>query len=116
MFKRQYIAWKPFYSVGHPEVDVWCGVDGETTNRITLAYKELGYEPGDVITVGSDILEYSAQGIAEGYLEGAFTQGQFEQVQLAAVQLYNKVRFGFPMFEMKFPGIFVTSESVDLFR
>jgi len=104
------------YLLGHPDLDVVCGVDGETTNRITIALKELDYEPGEIIVVGSDIMEYSAQGIEEGYLEGAFTQGQFEQVQLAAVQLYNKIKFGFPMFEMKFPGIFVTAEVVDLFR
>jgi len=104
------------YLLGHPDLDVVCGVDGETTNRITPALKELGYKPGDIIVVGSDIMEYSAQGIKEGYLEGAFTQGQFEQVQLAAVQLYNKIKFGYPMFEMRFPGIFVTRETVDLFK
>lgn len=104
------------YLLGHPKLDVLVGADGETTNRITLALKELGYNPGQIVIVGSDIMEYSAQGIAEGYLEGAFTQGQFEQVQLAAVQLYNKVKFDFPMFSMKFPGIFVTADSVDIFR
>lgn len=104
------------YLLGHPELDVLVGVDGESTNRITPALKELEYAPGEVVIVGSDIMEYSAQGIAEGYLEGAFTQGQFEQVQLAAVQLYNRVKFDFPMFSMKFPGIFVTAESVDIFR
>jgi ABC-type sugar transport system substrate-binding protein len=104
------------YLLGHPDLDVICGVDGETTNRITIALKELDYKPGQILIVGSDIMEYSAQGIEEGYLLGAFTQGQFLQVQLAAVQLYNKVKYNFPMFEMKFPGLFITAESVAQFK
>ena len=104
------------YLMGHPELDVFCGVDGESGNRITPALKELEYKPGDIIVVGADVLEFTAQGIEEGYIEGTFTQGQFLQVQLAATQLYNKVKYGFPMFEMKFPGLFVTAETVDIFK
>ena len=103
------------YIQGHPELDVIDGVDGETTNRITIALKELGYPPKKIIVVGSDVMEYSAQGIKEGYIECTFTQGQYLQVQLAAIQLLNKVLYNFPMFSMKFPGIHVTADIVDIF-
>lgn len=103
------------YLQGHRNTDVLVGLSGDDTDRIPVALKDLNYKPGQVLAVGSDILEHAAQGIKDGYMLGAFTQAQYLQTQLAAAQLYNKVVFGFPMFPMKFPGLFVTKETIGFF-
>lgn len=103
------------YLLGHT-VHVYFGTDCDATDWIGPALKELGYNPGDIIASGADVLPHTADAIREGYVQASVHMGQWAMIQYATIQLVLLVKYHYPARNIGIPGIIVTTDNVDFFE
>ncbi len=101
--------------MGHT-VNVYFGTDCDATDWIGPALKELGYNPGDIIACGADVLPHTADAIREGYVQAVVHMGQWAMIQYATIQLLLLVKYNYPARNIGIPGIIVTTDNVDFFE
>lgn len=101
------------YLLGHPNVHVYFGCDAHSTDWVGTALRELGYEPGEIIATGADLLPHTVEAIREGYVQTAICMGQWAITQYELIQLILWVKWGYPPRNIGIPGILVTTENLD---
>ncbi|GAJ19077.1 unnamed protein product, partial [marine sediment metagenome] len=81
------------YLIAHPETDVIMGCGSVPTPTGVMALQELGYEPGEILWTGVDIMPETVVGIRAGY--GAVNVDEIWSYGfLGTVALYMRVKYG----------------------
>lgn len=104
------------YLVAHPETKVAYSGGGLTTERTGVAVKRLGYEPGEIIVAGFDLLPETITSLREGYMQAIGLQQQGFCLFNAVMSLYNAVAYpGFTLADYIMGLGIVTPDNVDRF-
>lgn len=81
------------YLIANPETDVIMGCGSVPTPTGVMALQELGYEPGEILWTGVDIMPETVEGIRAGY--GAVNVDEIWSYGfLGTVALYMRVKYG----------------------
>jgi ABC-type sugar transport system substrate-binding protein len=96
------------YMLGHPETTVIYNVGGLTTERSGVVVESLGYDPGEIVVCGNDLLPETAQAIVDGYNQGVFYGQQYLLGFDNVVVAYQVVKYGFEPYD-----VLITASMID---
>jgi len=100
------------YLLAHPETDVVVGLGSITTPSGFIALHDLGYEPGEVLWVGFDLLPETVEGIKAGYgaanLDEVFNFGFY-----GLTALYLRTKYDFAVEYMHLATVMVDETNID---
>ncbi len=102
------------YLIAHPETDVIVGTGSTSTASSVMALQELGYEPGEILWTGFDLMPQIVEGIRAGY--GASNVDEvFNYGFLGATTLYLRVKYGSIVGDLSIATVMVGQDNVEEF-
>jgi simple sugar transport system substrate-binding protein len=96
------------YMLGHEETTVIYNVGGLTTERAGVVVESLGFDPGEIVVCGNDLLPETAQAIVDGYNQGVFYGQQYLLGFDNVVVAYQVVKYGFAPYD-----VLITASMID---